>query len=168
MKTKQKLTVGLVMKSLQADFFKDMQQRAETYAAQQNRFKLISAGTNSQTEIEQQIAIVNQLVEQNVDAIVVVPIDSKALVPPVVQAIKKGITVVNIDIRLDEQMLQSEGIDLTYVGPDNFTASQTVGKELSKLLDKGDKVFLIEGLPVAENAQQRKAGFASAISEAGL
>lgn len=168
MKTEQKLTVGLVMKSLQADFFKDMQQGAETYAAQQNRFKLISAGTNSQTEIEQQIAIVNQLVEQNVDAIVVVPIDSKALVPPVVQAIKKGITVVNIDIRLDEQMLQSEGIDLTYVGPDNFTASQTVGKELSKLLDKGDKVFLIEGLPVAENAQQRKAGFESAISEAGL
>lgn len=166
--TNKLLNIGLVMKSLQAEFFQNMQQGAETYAARQNRFRLHTAGTKTQTEIEQQIALVDELANHGVDAMVVVPIDSKALVAPVVRAVRKGITVVNIDIRLDEDMLHKEGIDLTYVGPDNYRAAYDAGMEVASHLKRGDKVFQIEGLPVAENAQQRKAGFERAIQTAGL
>lgn len=166
--TNKLLNIGLVMKSLQAEFFQNMQQGAETYAARQNRFRLHAAGTKTQTEIEQQIALVDELANHGVDAMVVVPIDSKALVAPVVRAVRKGITVVNIDIRLDEDMLHKEGIDLTYVGPDNYQAAYDAGMEVASHLKRGDKVLQIEGLPVAENAQQRKAGFERAIQTAGL
>lgn len=166
--TNKLLNIGLVMKSLQAEFFQNMQQGAETYAARQNRFRLHAAGTKTQTEIEQQIALVDELANHGVDAMVVVPIDSKALVAPVVRAVRKGITVVNIDIRLDEDMLHKEGIDLTYVGPDNYRAAYDAGMEVASHLKRGDKVLQIEGLPVAENAQQRKAGFEQAIQTAGL
>lgn len=168
MEINQPLTIGLVMKSLRAEFFQAMQKGAEEYTARQNRYRLISVGTDTQTEIERQVELVDELAEQGVDALIVVPIDSKALVAPVARAVRRGITVVNIDIRLDEAMLKAEGINLAYVGPDNLTAARTVGKTLASRLAVGEKVILIEGLPVAENAQQRKAGFEQAIVSAGL
>ena len=163
-----KITIGLVMKSLNAEFFKSMQKGAEHFSASHDEYRLISVGTDSQTEIEEQIALIDKLVDEGVDALVVVPIDSKALVAPVVRAISRGVIVVNIDIKLDEDMLSAAGVNLTYVGPDNFTASYELGSRLSSCLNPGDKVVMIEGLPVAENAKERKAGFVKAIDERGL
>ncbi len=157
--------IGLVMKSLQAEFFQEMKKGALEFAQKQNNFELITVGTSSQTEIDLQIELIDNLISQKVDALVVVPIDSKALVPVVVKAVNAGIKVVNIDIRLDEGLLSQNGVELTYVGPDNETAAQMVGDVLSRKLQKGAKVILIEGLQVAENAQQRKQGFLRAIVE---
>lgn len=162
------IRVGLVMKSLQADFFKVMQQGAEEFVGETKCCALTSVGTDTQTETEKQISLVDRLAAEGMDAIVVVPIDSKALVRPVADAVKKGITVVNIDIKLDDSMLREAGVAVDFVGPDNFAASYAVGKKLADTLAEGDKVIMIEGLPVADNAQQRKAGFDKAIAEAGL
>ena len=63
MKDKNKLVVGLVMKSLQADFFKVMQRGAEAFAAAHDRVDLISVGTDSQTEVEAQIALVDRMAD---------------------------------------------------------------------------------------------------------
>jgi ribose transport system substrate-binding protein len=162
---KRKPVIGLVMKSLQAEFFQEMKKGAEAFAREQNSFELKIVGTSTQTEIELQIQLVESLVEQKVEAIVVVPIDSKALVPPVIKAVEAGIKVINIDIKLDEELLKEKGVQLTYVGPDNETASQMVGNVLAQKLSKGAKVILIEGLRVAENAQQRRQGFLKSIDE---
>lgn len=159
------LVIGLVMKSLQAEFFQEMKKGAVEYAQNQNSFELITVGTSTQTEIELQIQLIEKLIEQKVDAIVVVPIDSMALVPPVVKAVEAGIKVINIDIKLDEDLLKENGIELTYVGPDNETASQMVGNVLGQKLGKGSSVIMIEGLRVAENAQQRRLGFLKSIEE---
>ena len=102
------LVIGLVMKSLQAEFFQEMKKGAVEYAQNQNSFELITVGTSTQTEIELQIQLIEKLIEQKVDAIVVVPIDSKALVPPVVKAVGAGIKVINIDIKLDEDLLKEK------------------------------------------------------------
>lgn len=161
----RKPVIGLVMKSLQAEFFQEMKKGAEAFAKKQSSFELISVGTSSQTEIELQIQLIESLIEQKVDALVVVPIDSKALVPPVVKAVEAGIKVINIDIKLDEELLKENGIELTYVGPDNETASQMVGNVLGEKLGKGAKVIMIEGLRVAENAQQRRHGFLKSVEK---
>lgn len=160
--------VGLVMKSLNADFFKVMKRDAEEYVEKNGCCELISTGTENQTDIEGQIALVERLTNDGVDAIVVVPIDSKALVAPVVKAVRRGIRVVNIDIRLDEDLLKKEGVQVDFVGPDNYDAAKSVGEVLAESLNEGDKVVMIEGLPVADNARQRKAGFDAAIAERKL
>lgn len=164
----QKAKIGLVMKSLNADFFKDMQAGAEKFVADTGCCKLISVGTDTQTEIDRQIELVDRLADTGVDAIVVVPIDSKALVASVARAVGKGVTVVNIDIKLDDTLLAQAGIDVDFVGPDNFSAAYSVGSRLAETLAPGDKVALIEGLRAADNARQRKAGFDKAITERGL
>jgi len=164
----KKPIIGLVMKSLQAEFFQEMEKGACSFAQSQSDFKLITVGTSTQTEIDLQIQLIEQLIAEKVDALVVVPIDSKALVPVVVKAVKAGIKVINIDIRLDESLLAAEKVELTYVGPDNFTAAFKVGEVLVGQLKPGSKIMLIEGLQVAENAQQRKAGFLKAINDGGM
>lgn len=163
-----KAKIGLVMKSLNADFFKDMQAGAEKFVAETGCCELISVGTDSQTEIDRQIELFDRLADSGVDAIVVVPIDSKALVAPVARAVTKGVTVVNIDIKLDDNLLAQAGIEVDFVGPDNFSASYAIGSLLAESLDPGDEVALIEGLRAADNARQRKAGFDKAIAEHGL
>lgn len=165
---RKKYRIGLVMKSLKADFFKVMQKGAEEFAASDGGFQLISTGTDSQTEIDRQVALVDELSASGVDALVVVPIDSKALVAPVVRAVRRGVKVVNIDIRLDESLLSEAGVDVDFVGPDNFAAASEVGCLLAEKLEKGAPVAIIEGLPVADNARQRKAGFDKAVAERGL
>jgi len=160
--------IGLVMKSLEAEFFQEMEKGAIAFAEKQTGFQLITVGTSTQTEVDLQIELVNKLILDKVDAIVLVPIDSKALVPVAVKAIQAGIKVINIDIRLDEELLQQKGVELTYVGPDNKTASMLVGNVLAGKLRRNAKVILMEGLCTAENAQQRKAGFMKSVSMYGL
>lgn len=164
----KKPVIGLVMKSLQAEFFQEMEKGARNYAQTQTTFELITVGTSTQTEIDLQIQLIEELISKKVDALVVVPIDSKALVPVVIKAVQAGIKVINIDIRLDETLLAESGVELTYVGPDNFTAACRVGEVLVGQLKPGSKIILIEGLQVAENAQQRKAGFVKAIQDGGM
>lgn len=164
----KKPVIGLVMKSLQAEFFQEMEKGACSFAKQRPEFQLIAVGTNTQTEIEQQIRLIEQMITDQVDALVVVPIDSKALVPVVVQAVQAGIKVINIDIRLDRELLAESGVEIAYIGPDNFTAAYTVGQVLTGHLKPGSKILMLEGLSVAENAQQRKAGFLKAIQEGGM
>lgn len=164
----KKPVIGLVMKSLQAQFFQEMEKGARSFAQAQPAFQLLTVGTDTQTEIDLQIRLIDELIAKGVDALVVVPIDSKALVPVVVKAVRAGIKVINIDIRLDEALLAESGVELTYVGPDNFTAAYQCGRVLVGQLKPGSKILLIEGLPVAENAQQRKAGFLKALEEGGM
>ena len=122
------LKIGLVMKSLQADFFRAMKKGAIEYSASHPEIDLVCEGTASQTEVDVQIAIMRRLITQRVNAIVLVPIDSKALVESVVEAVNAGIIVINIDIELDRKLLKEAGVHVPFVGPDNLNAAYEVGK----------------------------------------
>ncbi|MBN1132676.1 MAG: substrate-binding domain-containing protein [Bacteroidales bacterium] len=160
--------IGLVMKSMEAEFFKEMKKGAIDYAKQRGDLELITVGTRSQTEVSRQIQLVEELIAQQVDAIVVIPIDSKALVATAIKAVRAGIEVINTDIMLDPEMLSEHHIELAFVGPDNEKAAKMVGDVLGKELGPGGKVVLIEGMPTAMNAQQRKKGFLDSITEHDL
>ncbi|MFO7943922.1 MAG: substrate-binding domain-containing protein, partial [Anaerolineales bacterium] len=164
----EKPTIGLVMKSLGAEFFKAMEEGAIAHAEERGDLELIALGTQSQSELDQQISIVENLTSQGVDAIVIAPMDSKALVAPIAKAIEAGIEVINIDVPLDADAMEEAGIDLAFVGPDNVGAAKMVGDVLGEELGEGGKVIIIEGLPGAENAQQRKEGFMQSVEEYGL
>ena len=103
-----------------------------------------------------------------VDALVIAPADSKALVPVVKKASDAGIKVVNIDNRLDPEVLKSKSLDIPFVGPDNRKGARLVGEYLAKQLKQGDQVGIIEGVSTTTNAQQRTAGFKDAMEAAGM
>ena len=161
--------VGLVMKSLANEFFVTMQDGAKDYQkAHAADFDMITNGIKNETDTSAQIDIVNQMILAKVNAIVIAPADSKALVNVLKKASDAGIKVVNIDNRLDPEVLKSKNLEVPFVGPDNRKGSRLVGEYLVKQLASGDKVGIIEGVPTTTNAQQRTAGFKDAMDGAGM
>ena len=84
-------------------------------------------GIRNESDSSQQVALVEQMMAQGVDAIVIAPADSRALVPVLAKAQRQRIVVVNIDNKLDEPTLQQAGIDVPFVGPDNRAGARAVG-----------------------------------------
>ena len=167
--TAAKPKVGLVMKSLANEFFVTMQDGAKDYQkAHAADFDMITNGIKNETDTSAQIDIVNQMILAKVNAIVIAPADSKALVNVLKKASDAGIKVVNIDNRLDPEVLKSKNLEGPFVGPDNRKGSRLVGEYLAKQLASGDKVGIIEGVPTTTNAQQRTAGFKDAMGAAGM
>ena len=165
----KKPRVALVMKSLANEFFKTMQDGAEAHQkAHAADYELLSDGIKNETDVDKQIALVEQMIAQKVDAIILAPADSKALVPVCSKARAAGIVVVNIDNKLDADALKEKNLQVPFVGPNNMKGAKLAGDHLAKKLQKGDAVAIIDGQPGAFNAQQRHAGFEAAMKEAGM
>ncbi|POM21182.1 sugar ABC transporter periplasmic substrate-binding protein [Burkholderia cepacia] len=161
--------VALVMKSLANEFFLTMETGAKEYQKHNaNQFDLITNGIKDETDTANQIRIVEQMIVSKVDAIVLAPADSKALVPVVKKAVDAGIIVVNIDNRLDPDVLKSKNLNVPFVGPDNRKGARKIGDYLAKRLKAGDQVGIIEGVSTTTNAQQRTAGFQDAMKAGGM
>ncbi len=152
--------VALVMKSLANEFFRTMEDGAKAHqVANKGVYTLLASGIKNETDTAAQIKLVEQMLAQKVDAIVIAPADSKALVPVLKAAIDKGILVVNIDNRLDEAAQKDKGVQIPFVGPDNRAGAKLVGDLLAKRLKAGDKVGVLEGVSTTFNAQQRTLGY---------
>jgi ribose transport system substrate-binding protein len=165
----KKPTVALVMKSLANEFFLTMETGAKDYQAHNaSKFTLITNGIKDETDTANQIRIVEQMIVSKVDALVIAPADSKALVPVIKKAVDAGIIVVNIDNRLDPDVLKSKDLNVPFVGPDNAKGARLVGDYLAKKLKAGDEVGIIEGVSTTTNAQQRTAGFKEAMQAGGM
>ncbi len=162
-------TVALIMKSLANDFFSTMEAGAELHhAANSDQYDLLTNGIKDESDLGRQVALVDEMVAAGVDAIVIAPADSRALVPALRKAIQAGVVVVNIDNRLDAEILEQEEVRIPFVGPDNQLGAKKVGDYLAGKLSRGDKVALLEGKPTAFNGVQRKLGFESAMQDAGI
>ena len=160
--------VALVMKSLANEFFQTMEEGAKADQKQHaGDYTLIANGIKDETDTAAQIKIIQQMIAEKVDAIVLAPADSKALVPVVKQAVDSGVLVVNIDNKLDEGALKEKGLSVPFVGPDNRKGAKLVGDYLAKKLKGGDKVGILEGVSTTFNAQQRTAGFKDAMQAVG-
>ncbi len=161
--------VALVMKSLANEFFGTMAAGAKAHQAQHAAtYDLVVNGIKNETDLAEQVSLVEQMVASRVNAIVIAPADSKALVPVLKRATAAGIMVVNIDNRLDAAAQRDAGLAIPFVGPDNRAGAAAVGRVLAAKLSKGDAVAIIEGIPTADNGRQRRMGFEDAVKEAGL
>jgi ribose transport system substrate-binding protein len=167
--TAAKPRIALVMKSLANEFFKTMADGAEKHQkAHASEYDLNKNGIKDELDVNKQVEIVEQMIAQKVDAIVIAPADSKALVSVCKKASDAGIIVVNIDNRFDSAALKDAGLNLPFVGPDNRKGAKMVGEVLGKTLKPGDKVAIIEGAPNSFNGEQRKLGFEDAMKTAGM
>ncbi|WP_298611263.1 sugar ABC transporter substrate-binding protein [uncultured Thiothrix sp.] len=161
--------VALIMKSLANEFFQSMEEGAKAHQKENAaKYTLVTNGIKDETDTAAQIKIIEQMVAQKVNAIVIAPADSKALVPAIKAAVDKGVLVVNIDNQLDQAALKDKGLVVPFVGPDNRAGAKLVGDYVAKQLKEGDKVAIIEGVSTTFNAQQRTAGYKDAMDAAKI
>jgi ribose transport system substrate-binding protein len=164
-----KPVVALIMKSLANEFFVNMADGAREHQQENaDQYELIINGLKDESDLTQQVALIEQMAARGVDIIVIAPADSRALVPAVKRAVGNGIIVVNIDNKLDDDLLADAAISVPFVGPDNREGAELAGNRLASELLAGDEVAIIGGISTAFNAQQRQKGFEDAMRAADI
>ena len=71
----KKPVIGLVMKSLANEFFKDMQEGAVKHVQERGDLTLVAVGMHSETDIDTQVNAVENFITKKVDGIVIAPAD---------------------------------------------------------------------------------------------
>lgn len=161
--------VALVMKSLANEFFSGMADGARAHAAASGgRYELVVNGMRNETDVSEQVTLIEQMTARRVAAIVIAPADSRAIVPALARAVAAGIIVVNIDNRLDADVVREAGLSIPFVGPDNREGARKAGEAVAARLAAGDEVAILEGIVTAFNGQQRALGLEEAARAAGL
>jgi ribose transport system substrate-binding protein len=167
--TPGKPRIALVMKSLANEFFSTMENGARAHQkAHAADYDLLASGIKDESDVAAQVALVEQMIAQRVDAIVIAPADSKALVAVCKKALDAGIVVVNIDNKFDADVLSGRQIAIPFVGPDNRKGARAVGEYLAGKLEPAAAVAIIGGAPNAFNATQRQLGFEDAMQAARM
>jgi ribose transport system permease protein len=159
------LTVAFVPKALNSPFWADMEKAAEAEAAAQG-VHLVALAADRETDVERQYQIIENLIQQQVDAILLAPSGSKELVPAIRKANDAGIPVLLLDTRIDQAAAESVGARvLTYIGSDNFEGGVVAGRYIGEILGGTGEVAIIEGISGHETADQRRLGFLHGIED---
>ncbi|MCH5375330.1 MAG: sugar ABC transporter substrate-binding protein [Planctomycetes bacterium] len=167
--TSDRPRVALIMKSLANEFFATMADGAKQHQqAHSDEYELVVNGIKDERDLSRQVALVDEMIVAGVDAIVIAPADSKSLVSVLKKAQQAGIVVVNIDNKLDDEVLAENDVTIPFVGPDNRSGARKVGDYLAGKLQAGDHVGVLEGIRTAFNGQQRKLGFEDAMKAAKI
>jgi ribose transport system substrate-binding protein len=161
--------VALVMKSLANEFFKTMEEGARAHQkTHASEYDLLATGIKDEQDVAGQIRLVEQMIAEGVNALVIAPADSQALVAICKKAKDAGIVVVNIDNKLDDIVLTQRKLSVPFVGPNNRAGAAKVAKYLASRLNPGDKVAILEGVPGAYNGMERRIGFEREAQALGL
>ncbi|MGI6879706.1 substrate-binding domain-containing protein [Microbacterium sp. gxy059] len=119
-------------------------------------------GTN---DANQQIAAVEQFINQDVDAIVLLPTDGAALTEVAMKAMEAGIPVINVD----REFSDSAASRITVLG-DNYGMGVSAGHYMCEQLADADDPVIgeIAGIDSLPLTQDRTQGFNDALAECGL
>lgn len=162
--TAAKPTVALVVKTLNNQFFIDMEAGARA-AADSLGIELIVQAPEREIDVERQMQIVENLIQRNVKVLLLVPNGSKEIVPAVVKANVAKIPVVAVDTRVDAPTLASAGgVVTSFIGSDNEDGGRMAGAFLVEAMGGTGTVAVLEGVPGHETADARLRGFRKALA----
>ncbi len=160
------MRIGITQNNVGVDSYQTTYESAFIAAAEANdnvRAVVLDAGG----DVARQIAQVDSLIQQGVDAIIIWPTNGEAVIPAVRRAHNAGIPVVVTNSNIAEQ-----GFDFirSFSGPDNVTqGSRSAEIMCDKFKDMGieneAKVVQISGQPGYTTAIERAAGFEDRLPE---
>jgi ABC-type sugar transport system substrate-binding protein len=145
--------IGLSISTLNNPFFVTLRNGAQQ-AAKKEGAKLIIA--DAQDDAATQQDDVQNFVTQQVDAILINPVDSEAVVPAVQAANQANIPVIALDRGASGGKLE------TLIASDNVEGGRMAAKELIQLVGSGP-VAQLEGIPGTSPTRDRGQGFEEVI-----
>jgi ribose transport system substrate-binding protein len=157
----KKPRVGLVVINQEALFFKQMIQGAKKAAADEGVDLVITNGNNDPSA---QTTAVENYTQQQLDAVIVNPIDADAIKPAIKTAKDGGLDVIAVDAVLNDPDVMTE------VGTDNLASGRQIGEFFTKWAqDKGGKPHTIGEVAALNSTVQiaRQNGFDGVVKNAG-
>jgi fructose transport system substrate-binding protein len=156
--SKGSITVGLITKTDTNPFFVKMKDGAQK-AASKDGVKLLTAAGKYDGDNASQVTAINNMISAGAKGILLVPSDTKAIVPTVQKARKQGIKVITLDTPLEPQ----SAADALFA-TNNFTAGKLIG-QYAKVAMKGKKpvIAMMDLNPGITVGDLRHNGFLSGL-----
>ena len=118
-------------------------------------------GPEKEDDRQQQIAVVDNQVLNNVSGIVLAPLDEMALRRPVRDAVRRNIPVIIFDSALHD----SEDIYTSFIATDNRKGGRIAGREMGKFLGGKGRVVLLRYMEGSASTTNREEGFLESLEE---
>jgi len=118
----ERITVGLITKRDTNPFFVKMKEAAQA-AAKKNNVELITAAGKSDVDNQSQVTALENMTTRGAKGILIVPADSKAVVPAIQKARAAGVIVIALDTPTEPQ----SAVDALFA-TDNKKAGLLIGK----------------------------------------
>jgi ribose transport system substrate-binding protein len=150
--------IAVIPKGMTHEFWKSIHAGA-LQAANEYGVKVLWKGPQKEDDRAQQITVVEDFISRRVDGIVLAPLDDRALMRPVRDAVKESIPVVIID-----SALQGEDF-VSFVATDNYKGGVLAAREMGRLLQGQGDIFLIRYQEGSASTTKREAGFLDTIVE---
>ena len=127
-------------------------------AARETGVDILWNGPASETDYNGQIQIVEAMMNRQVDAIALAPIDKKAMVGVVERAARQNVPVIIFDSGIDTDLFASQ------VATDNYAAGVIAAERMGMLLGGKGKVVIVAVQPGAASTMAREQGFEDTIA----
>jgi ribose transport system substrate-binding protein len=127
-----RVRIAYVPKSLNQEYWVNTKKGAEAGVRGQDA-EVITQSANADTEIAEQIDIVENLLAQDVDALAIAP-SSSDLLKPVLERAAKDIPVVLVDSDIADWKPKT-----AYVGTENFDGAKLAGKYIAEQMKDGGR-----------------------------
>lgn len=121
--------------------------------SQGTKVEIIWKGPLREDDRDQQIQVVENFMTRRVSGIVLAPLDSRALVKPVVNAVASGIPVVIMDSDLNSDK------QVSFVATDNYKGGALGAERLATLLGGKGNVILLRYAVGSASTEARENGF---------
>jgi ribose transport system substrate-binding protein len=156
-------TIAVIPKGTTHEFWKSINAGAikaqRELTGQGTKLDIIWKGPLREDDRDQQIQVVENFMTRHVSAMVLAPLDSRALVRPVHNAIQAHIPVVVMD-----SDLQSDDY-VSFVATDNYKGGQLAGEHLARLLGGTGSVILMRYAVGSASTEAREAGFLEVLNK---
>lgn len=152
----EKLTVGLAVANLQADFFNQIKQSVEA-AGKEKGIKVITvdAQGNSATQVSQ----VQDLITRKIDALIYIPAGATAAGVPVKAAKAAGIPVIAVDRNAPDAPGD------TFIASDSVAAARTLAEYVGKVTGGKGRVAILQGQIGTSPENDRAKGFSEGLKK---
>jgi ribose transport system substrate-binding protein len=151
----KKFTVGVTLQTRAHVFYKDLEEGLRK-AAEKHGYELIL--TAGEFDLGKQSAQIEDFITRKVDAIVVVPVDSRGIGPAIRKANEAKIPVFTSDIAAQE------GEVVCHIASDNVAGGRLAGEFIAKALG-GKGTLAIIGQPTVTSVMDRVQGFRDAVAK---
>jgi ribose transport system substrate-binding protein len=152
------LKIAVIPKGTTHEFWKSIHAGA-VQAARELGVEVLWKGPQKEDDRAQQIMVVEDVISRGVDGIVLAPLDDRALIRPVQDAMREKIPVVIMDSGL-------QGKDyLSFVATDNYQGGVLAARRLGELLQGQGRIFRIRYQAGSASTTDRENGFLETLTK---
>lgn len=156
-KAKEKYKIGYIAKNTTNPYM-IAQAQGVLKAGEVMGFEAVTQAPATADSVEEQVKIMEDMIQQGMDAIIVHCADSNGIMPGVRKAQEAGILVLTIGTPAAEPTFLRTGVNYRETG-------EVIAEEIAKALDYKGNVIILEGPPGAANAIERLEGINSVFAK---